>query len=72
MVAVTLGTDDRFDAAAERILVQGLQGPANHDGGAMAIGNDGKLYIGVGDTGCNSQQDRRAPVHSHQLISRRV
>jgi MYXO-CTERM domain-containing protein len=61
VVAVTLGSDDRFDAAAERILVQGLQGPANHDGGAMAIGNDGKLYIGVGDTGCNSQRPPEPP-----------
>lgn len=31
----------------------GLEGPANHDGGGMVI-NDGKLYIGVGDTGANA------------------
>jgi glucose/arabinose dehydrogenase len=36
------------------VLLQNLQGPANHDGGALAIGPDGKLYVGVGDTGCNS------------------
>lgn len=41
-------------AATETILVRGLRGPANHDGGALVIGPDGKLYIGVGDTGCNS------------------
>jgi MYXO-CTERM domain-containing protein len=61
VVAVTLGTDDRFDAAAEQILLRGLRGPLNHDGGAMAIGNDGKLYIGVGDTGCNSMTDPDPP-----------
>jgi MYXO-CTERM domain-containing protein len=56
VVTVPLGTNDMLDIAQETILVQGLRGPANHDGGALAIGPDGKLYIGVGDTGCNSNQ----------------
>jgi glucose/arabinose dehydrogenase len=38
----------------EQVLVDGLRGPANHDGGALAIGPDAKLYVGVGDSGCNS------------------
>jgi glucose/arabinose dehydrogenase len=38
----------------ETLLVQNLRGPANHDGGALDIGPDGYLYIGVGDTGNNS------------------
>jgi glucose/arabinose dehydrogenase len=54
VVTVPLGTNNQLDMSQETILVQGLRGPANHDGGALAIGPDGKLYIGVGDTGCNS------------------
>lgn len=47
--------NDSVDPSAETVLVSGLRGPANHDGGALAVSPDGQyLYIGVGDTGCNS------------------
>jgi glucose/arabinose dehydrogenase len=49
-----LKPDGTIDLSQEKILVRGLRGPANHDGGALAVGPDKKLYIGVGDTGCNS------------------
>lgn len=54
VVSIVLKADNTLDAATETILVRGLRGPANHDGGGLGISNDGKLYIGVGDTGCNS------------------
>ena len=38
----------------ETLLLHDLRGPANHDGGALDIGPDGLLYVGVGDTGNNS------------------
>jgi MYXO-CTERM domain-containing protein len=53
---VPLDTNSKLDMTQEKLLVSGLKGPANHDGGALAIGPDGKLYIGVGDTGCNSNK----------------
>ena len=34
-------------------VVTNLAANANHNGGAIAFGPDGHLYIGVGDTGCN-------------------
>jgi glucose/arabinose dehydrogenase len=54
IVSIVLKDDGTLDMASEKILVRGLHGPANHDGGSLAIGPDRKLYIGVGDTGCNS------------------
>ncbi|MCM2332418.1 MAG: PQQ-dependent sugar dehydrogenase [Anaeromyxobacteraceae bacterium] len=54
VVTIPLRPDGTLDLAAERVLVSGLRGPANHDGGALALGPDGLLYVGVGDTGCNS------------------
>jgi len=54
VVSVVLKSDNTLDMTTEAILVRGLRGPANHDGGGLAISSDGKLFIGVGDTGCNS------------------
>ncbi|MBX7101180.1 MAG: PQQ-dependent sugar dehydrogenase, partial [Myxococcaceae bacterium] len=54
IVSIGLKNDDTLDTATESILVQNLRGPANHNGGALAIGPDRRLYIGVGDTGCNA------------------
>lgn len=62
VVTVPLGADGALDLAAERVLVSGLRGPANHDGGALAIGPDGLLYVGVGDTGCNSGEPPEPPA----------
>ncbi len=53
VVKKKLGADNRLEAG-ETIIMDKLRGPANHDGGALEVGPDGLLYIGVGDTGCNS------------------
>lgn len=41
------------DVANRTVILQGLAGPANHNGGGIEFGPDGYLYVGVGDTGCN-------------------
>ncbi|HZA13585.1 MAG TPA: PQQ-dependent sugar dehydrogenase, partial [Myxococcaceae bacterium] len=51
----TVGSDDRIDLGSERVLVRNLKASANI-GGALAIGPDGRLYIGVGDGSCDSGQ----------------
>jgi MYXO-CTERM domain-containing protein len=52
VVTVPLKDDNTLDMASKKVLLKGLRGPANHDGGALSVLGD-KLFVGVGDTGCN-------------------
>jgi len=61
VVSIRLAESGQLDTTSETILVSGLRGPANHDGGALAVGPDGMLYVGVGDTGCNSGSPPEPP-----------
>jgi glucose/arabinose dehydrogenase len=53
VASYVLNDDNTLDFDSENILVEGLEGPDNHDGGALDIGPDRMLYVGTGDTGCN-------------------
>jgi len=48
---VDASTPDVADPASERVLMTIGQPYANHNGGALAFGRDGMLYIGMGDGG---------------------
>ena len=55
----TVGTDGTFDRDSERVLMTVDQPYANHNGGDLAFGPDGMLYIGLGDGGSGGDPERR-------------
>lgn len=57
VVRITIGAGDTVDLMSLSVLVTGAQTDnGNHDGGCLRMGPDGKLYVGVGDTGLGDNQ----------------
>lgn len=51
-------TGNSISAGSEVVLLDNIGSPAgNHNGGDVAIGNDGYLYVAVGDGGCDPRDD---------------
>ena len=49
-----------LDPGSEEILLQVVQDFGNHNGGNIAFGQDGFLYIGLGDGGSANDPNNRA------------
>lgn len=56
-----------LNVASENILMQVLQDATNHNGGHLAFGNDGFLYIGFGDGGGGGDPNDNAQNTSNLL-----
>jgi glucose/arabinose dehydrogenase len=54
------GDPDRADPNSEALLLWAEQPYANHNGGEIAFGPDGYLYIGLGDGGSAGDPENRA------------
>jgi glucose/arabinose dehydrogenase len=57
---VSASNADRADAASEVVLLRFAQPYSNHNGGKIAFGNDGLLYISTGDGGSGGDPENRA------------
>jgi glucose/arabinose dehydrogenase len=64
-----VGTDGVFEPTSQRQMLTINQPSPNHNGGALRIGPDGFLYIGMGDGGAANDPDRRA-LNTSELLGK--
>jgi glucose/arabinose dehydrogenase len=58
-IRVSGGDPDTFDPASMQLILKVAQPYANHNGGQLAFGPDGYLYIGLGDGGSEGDPQNR-------------
>jgi glucose/arabinose dehydrogenase len=68
IVRYTVSADSNVaDETAADTVLKVVHGGANHHGGQLAFGPDGKLYIGIGDGGCCGDPNQNGQRHHTML-----
>lgn len=58
---------NKLNPASEKVILKVVQPYANHNGGSIIFGDDGYLYIGMGDGGSGGDPSNRAQNKSELL-----
>jgi glucose/arabinose dehydrogenase len=65
--------NNTVDVGSEEILLNNIPSPnGNHNGGDVKFGNDGNLYVSVGDGGCNYRKPSRCQYQNSASRYRNV
>jgi glucose/arabinose dehydrogenase len=66
-------TGDTIEAASELVLLDNMNIPAgNHNGGDLHVGNDGDLYVSVGDGGTNPRGSGPSAAQDLSLLNGKI
>lgn len=64
------GDPNHADPASERIVIEAAQPASNHNGGMIAFGPDGYLYVGFGDGGNGDDQPQQTGRNTGVILSK--
>jgi len=66
-------TGDTIEATSELVLLDNMNIPAgNHNGGDLHVGNDGDLYVSVGDGGTNPRGSGPSAAQDLSLLNGKI
>jgi glucose/arabinose dehydrogenase len=66
VVRLRAAADGTIDGAAQQVVVSGIPKGGTHDGGGLAFGPDGLLYVGTGEAG------RRGPAQDRNDLGGKI